>query len=717
MPAPESTATSVPASDGEMDLMNTTLSEEKTPPRGPRRGGVRPTWPLYLLVLTVAGLVGGTIAYAFLSESLAALGIPDPGPVTTFGLPFFRAVGWMLAALSVGSYMFAAFYISPRVPADDNSRLIHARLTVDGHLASRTGSVAALSFGIVGLLMISLVLSDVSGTPFVQTLQPDAWAVAIDQVATAQAWLVVAAIALLTGIGGLFSRRWSTQPILLIGSILMIVPLGMEGHAATGGDHDYGTNSYLWHLIFMVVWVGGLMALIAHARRLGPDLHIALRRYSTVALFSIIVLALSGLVATSIRVELGDLLTTRYGLIIVAKMVGILILGGLGWLHRARAIPRVQADPSDHRTFRRVAIVEALVMAAVTGIAITMGRTPPPVPQEVNLSTMAIQLGYDLSREPTFWNVWTMWRFDVMFGSIALLLAAGYLYSVWRIRHSGGQWATSRLVWWLLGCLTLFLTTSSGIGINMPASYSMHMIGHMILSMGVPLFLAFGAPLSMLMTAYAPGPPGQPGIHDWVRAFLDSRLLKVLSNPVINLLQFLFFFYVMYMFIPLYELMISEHAGHLIMNVAFLVSGYLYFWEVVGPDPLPNRKTTPIRLGVLFVSMPVHLFLGIYLMQLNVVMGEEFYRSLMLPWDPDLLADQREGGGIAWASGSFPLAIVFAKLFIDWRREDKVDSDAYDEKVASGDDDEYEAYNAMLAQMTSGEQSGPGYYDEDFRKP
>ena len=68
-------------------------------------------------------------------------------------------------------------------------------------------------------------------------------------------------------------------------------------------------------------------------------------------------------------------------------------------------------------------------MAAVTGIAITMGRTPPPSPRIPNLSQMATKLGYELSEKPTALNVWSMWRFDLLFGTLALLLAAGYLYA------------------------------------------------------------------------------------------------------------------------------------------------------------------------------------------------------------------------------------------------------------------------------------------------
>ncbi|NTS21787.1 cytochrome c oxidase assembly protein, partial [Bacteroides fragilis] len=73
------------------------------------------------------------------------------------------------------------------------------------------------------------------------------------------------------------------------------------------------------------------------------------------------------------------------------------------------------------------------------------------------------------------------------------------------------------------------------------------------------------------------------------------------------------------------------HAGHVIMNWVFLASGYIYYWEVIGPDPLPFRAPTNLRLLVLFFSMPLHLFAGVYLMQLQSVLGVEFYESLGLP--------------------------------------------------------------------------------------
>ncbi|SER85946.1 cytochrome c oxidase assembly protein [Corynebacterium cystitidis] len=644
---------------------------------------VRSTWPIYLATILVAAVVAGSISYSFLAESLAALGIPDPGPATTFGLPALRGAGWLLAALSIGSFLFSAFLIPP-----DGKDLNEAELTVDGHIAARTGASAAAGMGLIGLVMIPMVMSDTSGTPLGQVFfQPTAWAAALELLAEAVVWLIVTIIAALVAFFGFIRSQWAAQPALLIGAVVMIVPLGMAGHAATGGDHDYGTNAYLWHLIFMAVWIGGLLALAAHGRRLGPHMEKGVARYSRIALFSFITVAISGVVATVIRIQPEDLFSTRYGLIIVAKIVGTLLLGLFGFAHRQLTIPKLNDDKS---AFVRLAVVEVLIMAAVAGIAVTMGRTPPPPPRDPNLTAMQIQMGYNLYEAPSIGVVFTTWRFEILFTVLAILAAGYYLWLLRRVEN----WNHKYTFWWLLGCATLAITTSSGIGMYMPSGYAMHMVGHMILSMVVPLFLVLGAPLTLVRQAF---PEDGFNPRAWAIALQNSKFIQIITYPPVSTLQFIFVFYVLYMFPDFYSLAISEHAGHVLMNVAFLVSGYFYFWELVGVDYIKGRKRTPIRLLWLWISMPAHLFMGVYLMQLNTVMGEEFYLSLDLPWNPDLLRDQKNGGGIAWASGSFPLILVFGMLFVSWRREDKEETTQVDKKLDTEGDDEWEAYNKMLA--------------------
>ena len=652
--------------------------------RGKR--SVQAAWPFHLAAVVIAAVIAGALGQLFAGESLAVLGIPDPGWPTTFGLPAVRAAAWMLAALATGSFFFAAFLIPPKQEGED---LNGARLTVDGVVASRVGAWASISMMLLALTMIPLVLSDVSGQPLGSVLfSVGAWQAAIDQVVDAKVWLGIAAIAGLVAAGGFASRTWMPQVGLCLASVVTILPLALTGHSASGGSHDYGTNSLIWHLVGMLVWVGALMALVAHGRRLGPNMEQAVRRYSAMALLSFSVMLISGVVNALIRVELSQLTQYDYGLVLIAKVVGLVVLGLMGCVHRQRTIPHLSRDP---QAFTRLATVEVLLMAAVTGLAATLGRTPPPPPRQVNLSVMQIQMGYELTEPLTLSNWLTLWRPELLYGGIAVLLAGSYLVLARRVE----QWPVMRTAMWLLGCATLVITLSSRLGMHMPASYSAHMIVHMILSMVVPVFLVLGAPLTLVRRAY---PAGEFNPRLWAETFQNSRLLQVLTFPPLNLGQFVFFFYVLYLFPSLYEFMISEHAGHVIMNGVFLVSGYLYFWELIGPDEIPGRASAKVRLAWLWVSMPIHLFMGVYLMQLSYVFAEDFYRSLELPWEPDLLADQKIGGGIGWASGSFPLAVVFGVLFRAWLVEDRAETREVDRRAEETDDEEWRRYNEMLAQ-------------------
>ena len=373
----------------------------------------RSSWGIYVAAMLIAGLIAGFISLFLLADSLAALGIPDPGRITTFGLPLFRGLAWILMALSIGSFLASSFLIAPR---GDNAALIDAPLSVDGHIAARTGTWASFGMAAVGLVEIPLIMSDLTGAPFFQVFEPSTMKMALTEISTTIVWGISVLIALVVGVLGLCGRGWSMQPVLLFLSILQVVPIGMEGHSAAGGDHDYGTNSLLWHLVFVMLWVGGLMALIAHGRRLGPNLAFAVKRYSGIAFMAIVVLAVSGLINTLIRMNISDLVDSAYGIILITKFVLTILLGIFGLAHRELTIPQLGKDP---RLFIRIAIVEVAVMAGTIGVAITLGRTVPPAPRDPNLNSMQILMGYELFEKPTVLNVWTMFRFDIMLAPLA----------------------------------------------------------------------------------------------------------------------------------------------------------------------------------------------------------------------------------------------------------------------------------------------------------
>ena len=100
---------------------------------------------------------------------------------------------------------------------------------------------------------------------------------------------------------------------------------------------------------------------------------------------------------------------------------------------------------------------------------------------------------------------------------------------------------------------------------------------------------------------------------------------------------------------------------------------------------------------MVFAALPFHAFFGVILMSQNTVIARDWFRELALPWNTDLLADQRTGGAIAWAAGEVPLVIVLVALFIQWTRHDQRMARRLDRRADRDHDAELTEYNAMLA--------------------
>jgi cytochrome c oxidase assembly factor CtaG/putative copper export protein len=646
-------------------------------------------WPILYGVALLGGAVAAGIGGLSLVDALAATGLPDPGPATTYGLPFVRAAGEIAAAVAVGSFLMAAFLVPPQRSGV---------LDVGGYRALRTGTIASGLWAVCAVLLVPLTVSDITGQPLTSRLSPiDIWTVA-SMVETAGTWRWTALLAGIVTLVSIPVLRWSWTPVLLAGSLVTLLPLALSGHSSSGGAHDVATNSLLIHLTAGVVWAGGLLALWALAVRGGEHIDIAARRFSAIALWCFAAMALSGTVNALVRVRPGELFSTGYGWLLVGKAAALLTLGMLGWLQRRRSVSALATDPANRRPLIQLALVESLMFGVTFGLAVALGRTPPPPLSELP-SITAVEIGYDLAGPPTLARILFDWRFDLIFGTAAILMAAIYIAGVVRLRRRGDAWPVGRIIAWLCGCAALLFATSSGIGRYMPAMFSMHMTAHMLLSMLVPVLLVLGAPVTLALRALpAAGKDRPPGLREWLLAALHSRVSTFFTNPFVATAIFVAGFYGLY-FGGIFEAAADSHGAHLAMNAHFLLSGYLFYWVVIGIDPTPRPIPPLAKLAMVFGSLPLHAFFGVVLMGTQTVLAGDFYRSLQLPWHTDLLADQRLGGGIAWSTGEVPLVLVMLALLIQWRRSDNRTATRLDRAADRDEDADLAAYNAMLARL------------------
>lgn len=648
-----------------------------------------PIWTIVVGLAALAGLVAAAIGALSLAEALLATGLPNPGPVTSYGLPFVRAAAEIVAVVAVGAFLLTAFFVPPQATGV---------LDVDGYRSLRVGTAASTALAVLSAVMVPLSISDVAGQPVSDFGPGELWTLA-GEIETVNAWRWMAFIAAGVAIASRVVLRWSWTPLLVVGSVATLMPLALVGHSATGGAHDLGTNSLIIHLVSAALWAGGLVALLIHALRGGGYLDVAARRFSTLALWCYVAIGLSGIINALIRVQLSDLFTTRYGWLLVGKATALLILGVLGYLQRRSAITALTDEPQNRRPLIRLAGVEAVVFAVTFGIAVGLGRTPPPPPVNLNPSPVEVAIGYTLDGPPTPQRLMFDWRFDLIFGTAAIVFAITYLVGVRRLKVRGDAWPVGRTIAWLFGCAFLLIATSSGVGRYMPAMFSMHMVAHMMLSMLIPVLLVLGGPITLLLRVLpAAGKGDPPGLREWVQLLLHSSFSRFLTHPLVATSLFIGGFYGLYLS-GLYDAAVDVHAAHLAMNLHFLLSGYLFYWVVIGIDPSPRRLPPVAKLGIVLVSLPLHAFFGVILMGTKSILGEKFYSNLALPWRIDLASDQHMGGAITWATGELPLLLVMISLVIQWSRSDERLARRQDRAADRDDDADLAAYNAMLAKM------------------
>ncbi|MBW4720788.1 cytochrome c oxidase assembly protein [Saccharothrix obliqua] len=633
-------------------------------------------------------LVVGTAIAALLAAGIAAATGGDRS-----GLLVVRVLTESAAVVTIGSLLLAAFLVPPQA---------NGRLAADGYAALRTAAWAALVWTLGAVAAVPFTAADALGQPVTALLDPSVLFSVAGFLEQAKAWMVTAVIVALLALGCRLVLSWGWTTALFFLSVFALVPVAVTGHSSGGGSHDVATNSLLYHLVGAALWVGGLIALLAHGRRGGEHLGLATTRFSRLALVCWLVMAVSGVVNALVRLPLSQLFTSDYGLLVLGKTVALVLLGVFGWFQRQRSVREVVTTGSG-RSLLKLAGVEILLMFLTIGLAAALSRTPPPPEGRAFPSTVELRIGYDLFGEPTLARLLFDWRFDLVFGTVAIALAVVYVLGVLRLRRRGDKWPVGRTIAWVVGCFTVLFATSSGIGRYAPAMFSIHMESHMLLSMLAPILLVLGGPVTLALRALPPaGKDNPPGAREWILALVHSPVSKVLTNPFVALALFVGSFYGLY-FSGLFDWALDYHWAHLAMNAHFILVGYVFYWPVIGIDPSPNRLPPLGRLGLLFASIPFHAFFGIVLMSSATVIGENYYRALALPWVSSQLEDQRLGGGIAWAAGEVPLVVVMVALLVQWARSDDRDARRSDRKADADGDADLAAYNAMLRKLSERE--------------
>jgi cytochrome c oxidase assembly factor CtaG/putative copper export protein len=637
-----------------------------------------------LAVLVAVTILATTGALAAISPAIF-----DPGALVRWGQPVAGTVHDLAAAATIGLLVVGTFFVPPAsgqqpgLLEGDRLRLIRA-----GAVAARCWFVAALA---VALLTAGEATGSALSAPGFLALASSFWT----QTELGQTLVAICVGAALAAIGATLARTVTGSAWAAALALITLVPLALGGHAAGSLDHGNSVDSLLLHLIGVCLWVGGLAALVLFGRGLGDRLPTVAARYSTLAGWCFVLVAVSGLINAYLR--LGGLrnLATTYGLLVIGKAVALVVLGVAGWLHRRATIPGLTVGPPKSHWFARLAAAEILVMGATTGLAVALSRSAPPA-ESVVADPATSLLGYAPPPPITVVDWLTGGYPSVLWLAICALMIGLYVAGVVKLHRGGNAWPVHRTALWLLGALLLAFLTSGGPAVYGRMSFSAHMVQHMSLMVPLPLLLVMGAPVTLAMRALPARRDKSFGPREVLLALVHSRFLGIIGQPVVAAVIFTGSLIVFY-YTSLFELAMFTHMGHVLMTVHFLLTGYLFIWSLVGIDPGPKRPAYPIRLLILLVTMAFHAFFGLSLMQSAALIGPDWWHALGQTDDAALLADQQLGGGIAWGAGDIPALLIGLTLIVQWVRSDAKETKRLDRKADRDDDAELKAYNERLA--------------------
>jgi putative copper resistance protein D len=329
--------------------------------------------PRYVLL---AVLAGGVIAGALIGLAItvtATAGAVTSGPLVGVGLALSRSVLDGAAVITVGMSFLPKFLV-PDSGTEAAGPLASARLIAVA--SSAVWLVAALASMVLEVVDINV------GEPFtlgaiVQYLRGNGAGQAHVVVACcAFAYLVVAVLAL---------RRGEQVPaeLRIAVALFALLPLSTAGHASVGVQslRLLALVSIEVHVLSAVSWTGGLLAVML---LLGLNRNLlagALPRFSGLATVCVFLTGFTGLFNGWFELYSTPgihwyvaLFTTRYGWVLIAKGVCVLVAGLLGGYTRFRLLPKI----IERRTSAVVTwtTVEVGVLAVAFGLAAVLIRAP-----------------------------------------------------------------------------------------------------------------------------------------------------------------------------------------------------------------------------------------------------------------------------------------------------------------------------------------------------
>jgi putative membrane protein len=239
------------------------------------------------------------------------------------------------------------------------------------------------------------------------------------------------------------------------------------------------------------------------------------------------------------------------------------------------------------------------------------------------------------------WNSWHL-EPSVLGGLLAVLGLYGYALT----------FEEERLPWWrpllfVLGSLVIAIALVSPLDAGADRLLSLHMLQHVLLTTVGPPLVLLGLPPTGLRRLFA---------HP-----LLSRPLAAVTMPVVAAILFSTNMWIWHV-PPAYEAALNHLEVHIGMHIAFMASGFIFWWPVI--PALPERRISDgARLLYLFVTgFPMAILALLLLSSATVIY--KYYEAPPYLWGISPITDQQVAGLIMGALGEAASFIAVSLIFL-----------------------------------------------------
>lgn len=262
---------------------------------------------------------------------------------------------------------------------------------------------------------------------------------------------------------------------------------------------------------------------------------------------------------------------------------------------------------------------------------------------------------------------WQVSPFSCLVIVALVLTALWYVAATRELATRGRRWPLARTVSFFGGLVAVGLAFSSSVAVLAMSVFTAHIIQHLLLMVVGPPLLAMGAPMTLALQT------SSRTTKRWLLKVLHSRAFGVVSHPVP---VFFLYYLSMYAFFLTGALGFAMNRMWLmdLINVGFFAGATLFWWPMVGLDPIPRWDMSPgFKLLNLLIGVPVESFLGIALLTQSTPAAPMYS-----------LSGTHTGGGVLWALTELFTLGAMVPIFIQWTREDARAARRIDARIAAG---------------------------------